>query len=66
MNHQTFEPIENSSSWYGVDFETDKSWEYHLEPGHIADLEQALHGVKRGGPALAELRHRDYPLPTLA
>ena len=60
MNHQPFEPIENSSSWYGADFETDKSWEYHLEPGHIADLEQALHGVKRSGLELAALGPRDF------
>ena len=66
MNHQTFEPIKNSSSWYGADFETDKSWEYHLEPGHIADLEQALHGVKRSGLELAALGPREFPLPTLS
>ena len=64
MNYQTFEPIENSSSWAGADFETDKSWEYHLEPGHIADLEQALHGVKRSG--LEPVSYTHLTLPTKA
>ena len=65
MNDHSFQPIRNASSWHGADFKVNKSYEYHLEPSHIADLEQALGGIKRSGLELAALTPKNFPLPTM-
>ena len=65
MIQHIFEPIDDPSSWYGTDFDTDRSWEYQLEPNQIANLTQALYGVKRTGLDITELRPDTFPLPTL-
>jgi len=65
MNEHSFKPIRNASSWHGADFKVNKSYEYHLEPSHIADLEQALGGIKRSGLELAALTPKNFPLPTM-
>ena len=58
-------PIEDASAWRGAELEQDRSWEYELEAGHIAELEAAVGAVKRQGLSLAEITHEDFPLPTL-
>ena len=59
-------PIEDASAWLGADLEQDRSWEYGLEAGHVADLEAALGAVKRRGLSLAEVTRAAFPLPSLA
>ena len=66
MNAQSFQPITDASAWYGANFATDRSWEYPLDRGHVAELESALAGVKSRGLALAQIGPEDFPLPNLA
>jgi hypothetical protein len=66
MNDQTYQPVTDASAWHAAEFEADRSWEYYLDDGHIAELTQALAAVKDRGLALAQIGPDDFPLPTLS
>lgn len=59
------EPIVDESAWIGDDLERDRSWEYGLDAGHLADLSAALSAVRRKGLQLADITRAEFPLPSL-
>ncbi len=66
MNDISMAPVTDASAWRGPEMETDRSWEYFLEDGHISELETALGALKKSGLKLAEISAADFPLPRLA
>ncbi|MDP7548040.1 MAG: TauD/TfdA family dioxygenase [Alphaproteobacteria bacterium] len=66
MNDISMQPVTDASAWRGSEMETDRSWEYFLEDGHIRELESALGAVKKSGRQLAEISAADFPLLKLS
>ncbi len=66
MNSPAMTPVTDASAWLGSEMEADRSWEYSLGPGHVAELEQALAGVKDRRLQMAEIGPAEFPLPTLS
>ena len=66
MDDMPMAPVTDASAWYGSEMETDRSWEYFLEDGHVRELEDALSAVKKSGLALAEISPAGFPLTKLS
>ncbi|MCB1740507.1 MAG: TauD/TfdA family dioxygenase, partial [Gammaproteobacteria bacterium] len=60
------EPITHPSAWHGDMLERDRSFEHHLQPRHLNEIETALRQVKTHGLSLAEITRERFVLPTLA
>ena len=66
MDGIKIQPITDASAWDGADLASDRTWEYLLTDAHRADLDRALHAVKKLGLQLAEVGRAAFPLPSLA
>jgi len=60
------QPVSGPGVWSGEDFETDLSYSYQLTDAHLAELDQALHGVKSQGLSLPEISAAQFPLASLS
>jgi len=60
------EPVSGPSVWRGDDFVADRSWDYRLDDGHVAELGEALLEVKKRDLGLIDITAADFPLPTLS
>jgi hypothetical protein len=59
-------PIEGPSAWVGADMRgREAEWSYRLSPMEVAEIEAALRSVQARGLDIADIRRRDFPLPTL-
>ena len=58
--------IEGPFAWIGADMRgREAEWAYHLSPPEIAEIEAAVRAVRARGLDIADIRRRDFPLPTL-
>ncbi len=60
------EPVADASVWTGVEFETDRSWEYVLTDEQRAELGAALTAAKQNGLSVPALTKDAFPLPGLS
>jgi hypothetical protein len=59
-------PIEGPSAWMAADMRgREAEWSYRLSPMEVAEIEAALQSVQARGLDIADIRRRDFPLPTL-
>lgn len=59
-------PITGASAWKGEDLARDKSWAYRLSKDAIAEIDEGVKSIKARGIALADIRQKDFPLPSIA
>jgi hypothetical protein len=59
-------PVQHPSAWYGKDLANDRSWLVHLSSRDLAEIADAVSGVRSHKLALAEVGRGSFPLPTLA
>jgi hypothetical protein len=58
--------IEGPFAWIGADMRgREAEWAYHLSPPEIAEIEAAVRVVRARRLDIADIRRRDFPLPTL-
>lgn len=57
--------VRDASAWYGKDLRDDPSWLVHLTPRDLAEIADAVNGVKKAGLTLAQVGRSSFPLPTL-
>ena len=59
-------PIEGPSAWVGVEMRgREAEWTYGLSPPEIAEIETAVKAVQARDLDIADIRRKDFPLPTL-
>jgi len=59
-------PIEGLSAWMAADMRgREAEWSYRLSPMEVTEIEAALRSVQARGLDIADIRRRDFPLPTL-
>ena len=59
--------IEGSAAWRGSDLRhREAEWIYSLSSQELAEIEEATAAIRARGLDIAEIRRRDFPLPTLA
>ena len=59
-------PTVGPAVWYGPDVETDDSWAFNLERGHIAELETVVDEVIATGESLIDLEQAACEMPSLS
>jgi hypothetical protein len=58
--------IEGPSVWFASEMRgREEEWSYRLSPSEVAELEAALKTVQERGIDIADIRRKDFPLPTL-
>src|SRR5262245_38365838 len=57
--------IDDASAWRGPEMAADRSWICEFTAGEIAELDRALRQVQKAGLPFADVRRRDFELPTL-
>jgi hypothetical protein len=58
-------PVQHPSAWYGKDLANEPAWLIHLTPSDLAEIQDAVKGVKAHNLTLAEVGRGSFPLPTL-
>ncbi len=58
--------VQHPSAWYGKVLAKDSSWLVHLSPRDLAEIADAVRGVKAHNLTLAEVGRSSFPLPTLS
>jgi hypothetical protein len=60
------QPLHGPFVWTGDELATATDWRYELSPAMVAEIDQALHGLKRHGIAWPDICHGDFDLPLTA
>jgi len=60
------QPVTDASAWKPEDLDRDPSWNFTLTDAHRDELAEALKQVNGRGLRFAEIRQKDFPLPTLS
>ncbi|MFT7598548.1 MAG: hypothetical protein ACI8TP_001471 [Acidimicrobiales bacterium] len=58
--------ITDRSAWQGAQLVDDRSWEHHLRPSDIDDIEASLESVNKAGLSLSNIGASDFAVPSLA
>lgn len=57
-------PITEPSAWTRADIERDGSWLHTLSPRALAEIDEAIEGLRRNGRTLETVSRRDFSFPT--
>lgn len=66
MNALLTSKIETPAAWVGADFAGDESWLHHLSATALAEIDNAVAGLRASGRGFPNLTKADFPLVTLA
>lgn len=58
-------PIQGPLAWRGTEYSNNRNWAFRLQPGELAELEQACALVQKHDLAFPEISKDGFPLPTL-
>lgn len=58
-------PVDDASVWHASSFASMDGWLRHLEPEHLAEIDQAIQTLRAKGRTLATVQREDFDMPSL-
>jgi hypothetical protein len=59
-------PVTDESAWTGAEMSKNQVWLSHLKPDHLAEIDDAVQGLRMNGRTIQTLTKTDFPFPTFS